>query len=52
MEACDLKKSLGRGLDALIPTEKNIETKKGNGLTLVPIEKISPNSSQPRKNFD
>lgn len=44
-----MKKSLGKGLDALIPAE---EPHKEKGLTHIPIEKIRPNSSQPRKNFD
>jgi len=45
-----LKKSrLGKGLDALIPSEKKVETTTGN---LLPIERIKPNSAQPRKNFE
>ena len=44
-----MKKSrLGKGLDALIPTEKAVETPSN----LIPIERIKPNSSQPRKNFE
>lgn len=45
-----MKKSrLGKGLDALIPSEKKVETGSGN---LLPIEKIKPNSDQPRKYFE
>lgn len=45
-----MKKSrLGKGLDALIPSEKKVETTTGN---LLPIERIKPNSAQPRKNFE
>ena len=44
-----MKKSrLGKGLDALIPKE-NIQEQKPN---LLPIEKIKPNKSQPRKYFE
>lgn len=42
------KSNLGRGLDALIPSD----IQKDDGLTLIAIEKIKPNKSQPRKNFD
>jgi len=38
---------LGRGLDALIPKEN-----KAEGLTLVSINEIRPNTLQPRKDFD
>lgn len=44
-----MKKSrLGKGLDALIPTEKKEEHQPN----LLPIERIKPNKSQPRKNFE
>jgi ParB family chromosome partitioning protein len=43
-----LKKSvLGKGLDALIPTEK-VE----QGYVILGIDEISPNTFQPRKDFD
>jgi ParB family chromosome partitioning protein len=38
---------LGRGLDALIPKEN-----REQGLTLVSIHEIRPNTRQPRKDFD
>lgn len=41
------KATLGRGLDALIPKEN-----REQGLTLVSIHEIRPNSRQPRKDFD
>jgi ParB family chromosome partitioning protein len=44
-----LKKSrLGQGLDALIPSEK----KEGAPPNLLPIDRIKPNKSQPRKSFE
>lgn len=48
MEVKSLKKAtLGRGLDALIPTDKEV-----NGYILADIDQIKPNSYQPRKEFD
>ncbi len=45
-----MKKSrLGKGLDALIPSEKITEKSPDN---LIPIDRIKPNKSQPRKNFE
>ena len=41
------KGPLGKGLGALIPTEKS-----ERGYLMVGIEEIKPNSSQPRKGFD
>ena len=41
------KATLGRGLDALIPKEN-----REQGLTLVSIHEIRPNTRQPRKDFD
>lgn len=41
------KATLGRGLDALLPREN-----REQGLTLVSINEIRPNSRQPRKDFD
>lgn len=43
-----MKKSvLGKGLDALIPTEK-----VGQGYVILGIDEIRPNTYQPRKDFD
>jgi ParB family transcriptional regulator, chromosome partitioning protein len=48
MEVKRLKKvTLGRGLDALIPTDKEV-----NGYILADIDQIKPNPYQPRKEFD
>ncbi|MBI4228205.1 MAG: ParB/RepB/Spo0J family partition protein [Deltaproteobacteria bacterium] len=48
MEVKGLKKvTLGRGLDALIPTEK-----EANGYILADIDQIKPNAYQPRQEFD
>jgi ParB family chromosome partitioning protein len=48
MEVKRLKKvTLGRGLDALIPTDKEV-----NGYILADIDQIKPNAYQPRKEFD
>ena len=41
------KATLGRGLDALLPKEN-----REQGLTLVSIHEIRPNTRQPRKDFD
>lgn len=41
------KVTLGRGLDALIPTEK-----EANGYILADIDQIKPNAYQPRQEFD
>jgi len=43
------KKSLGKGLNALINDETEIEE---NGIKEIEIEKIIPNQNQPRKSFD
>ena len=42
------KSGLGKGLDALIPSEK----KEGDSPNLLPIDRIKPNKYQPRKNFE
>ncbi len=44
------RKALGRGLAALIPS--NSATAQSPGLRLLPIERVIPNKSQPRKHFD
>ena len=54
------KKGLGKGLDKLIPVDevKNISKNSKvseiveNGISVVKINKIEPNRTQPRKNFD
>jgi ParB family transcriptional regulator, chromosome partitioning protein len=40
------KTGLGRGLGALIPGGENVQM--GNGVILVPVEKVRPNPRQPR----
>jgi len=40
------KATLGRGLDALIPTEED------NGFIIASIDQVRPNTFQPRKDFD
>jgi len=40
---------LGKGLDALLPAEEN---RNAEGLLLCPIDKISPNPFQPRKDIN
>lgn len=52
-----MKKSLGKGLDALFGEEieeqiENIETKSINGITELKIAEIEPNVEQPRKIFE
>ena len=44
------KKSLGRGLQSLIP-EVNMD-KSGVRVEKIPMDKIKPRPGQPRKNFD
>lgn len=43
--------ALGRGLDALISTEK-VNTAGSGSINEIPIEQISPNPNQPRREFD
>ena len=47
-------KKLGKGLSSLLGSKAdlNLENKKGNGLLLIPIEKIFRDENQPRKEFD
>jgi ParB family chromosome partitioning protein len=47
-----VKRGLGRGLGALIPTaaERSLD-EPGSGILEIPLEKIIPNSNQPRHNF-
>src|SRR5688500_16721208 len=46
------RSGLGRGLDALLPSSEPEERSDGDGLLRVPIDSISPNPRQPRKDFD
>lgn len=54
------KKGLGKGLDKLIPVSEVKTISKStkvseiveNGISLVKINKVEPNRTQPRKNFD
>ena len=49
----DKRKSLGRGLDALLGNPGEVETKnQKQGLTEIPIEQIGPGPFQPRKQID
>ena len=49
----DKRKSLGRGLDALLGQPGEIETKnQKQGLIEIPIEQIGPGPFQPRKQID
>ena len=46
------KSGLGKGLDALIPNWQELaEVEDGKKVLQIPIEKISPNPHQPRKEF-
>lgn len=45
------KKALGRGLDAIL-VDNSGETGIDNGITMVRIGEVEPNSKQPRKAFD
>ena len=47
-------KKLGKGLSSLLGSKAdlNLESKKDNGLLLIPIEKIFRDENQPRKEFD
>ena len=52
-----MRKALGRGLAALIPTSEPVpqaqtEQQPAPGPVMVPIDKIRANRYQPRKNFD
>ena len=49
----DKRKSLGRGLDALLGQPGEVETKnQKQGLTEIPTEQIGPGPFQPRKQID
>ncbi len=44
--------ALGRGLEALIPTQSDNLLPRGRQVVDLPLEKITPNPSQPRVQFD
>lgn len=44
--------ALGRGLDALLNTDAEVQTAGSSNICEVSIEKIQPNPNQPRRNFD
>ena len=47
------KKALGRGLDAILVDIYNPETEEtAQGVTMVRINEVEPNTNQPRKTFD
>ena len=45
------RRGLGRGLGALIPAAGKSLQDSGNSVIEIPLEKIVPNSNQPRRNF-
>lgn len=47
-----MRQALGRGLDALIPKVKELTDVDSGRVEKVPVNKISPNRYQPRRNFD
>ena len=46
------KKALGRGLDAILVDTHIADTADTNGITMVRISDVEPNTAQPRKAFD
>ena len=44
--------ALGRGLDALLNTDAEVQTAGSSNICEVSIEKIQPNPNQPRRDFD
>ena len=62
----DNRRALGRGLSSLLPTrpsgnapnfyenagQATALASDGNGLMMLPIERIEPNPTQPRQHFD
>ncbi|MBO4840925.1 MAG: ParB/RepB/Spo0J family partition protein [Bacteroidaceae bacterium] len=44
--------ALGRGLDALLNTDAEVQTAGSSNISEVSIEKIKPNPNQPRRDFD
>lgn len=45
------RQALGRGLESLIPAEADLQTSTGGARHELPIDAISPNPFQPRKDF-
>ena len=52
----DNRRALGRGLSALLPTRSSgtptSDDNDGNGLLMLPVDRIDPNPTQPRQHFD
>jgi ParB family chromosome partitioning protein len=46
------RRALGRGLDALLPASPNASGYGDNSVFVCPLEKIVPQSGQPRQHFD
>jgi ParB family transcriptional regulator, chromosome partitioning protein len=46
------RRSLGRGLDALIDNSFENEAESASALVLVPPDRIAPSPFQPRRHFD
>ncbi|MBR4644331.1 MAG: ParB/RepB/Spo0J family partition protein [Bacteroidaceae bacterium] len=44
--------ALGRGLDALLNTDTEVQTAGSSNICEVSVEKINPNPNQPRRDFD
>jgi len=44
--------ALGRGLDALLNTDAEVQTAGSSNICEVSVEKIHPNPNQPRRDFD
>ena len=44
--------ALGRGLDALLNTDAEVQTAGSSNICEVSVEKITPNPNQPRRDFD
>ena len=47
-----MRKTLGKGLEALIPEIGNVLKAQAEGTAKIPTDKIKPNRYQPRENFD
>ena len=46
------RRTLGRGLDALISTNVQVETEGSSSISEIPLAEIEPNIEQPRTDFD
>ena len=44
--------ALGRGLDALISTQEEVQTNGSSSISEIPIHQIEANPNQPRREFD